>query len=121
VSYVRVTGSAVPGYGIQWLVTDQLGTPRMIADQSGSLAGVKRHDYLPFGEEIGGPQVPLIGGRTTAQGYTGDSVRQHFTGYEADTETGLNFAQARYQSPGKGRFTSVDPHVRRDIEFRNSA
>jgi hypothetical protein len=64
-----------------WLVSDRLGTPRMIVTKSGSLAGVKRHDYLPFGEEIGGPQVPLIGGRTTAQGYTGDSVRQHFTGY----------------------------------------
>jgi RHS repeat-associated protein len=36
-------------------------------------------------------------------------VRQHFTGYEADGETGLNFAQARYQSPIQGRFTSVDP------------
>ncbi len=53
-------------------------------NKSGSLAGVKRHVYLPFGEEIGGPQVALLGGRTPAQGYTGDSVRQHFTGYEAD-------------------------------------
>jgi len=94
---------------INWLVTDQLGTPRMVVDQSGSLAGVKRHDYLPFGEEIGGPLVTLLGGRTTAQGYSGDSVRQHFTGYEADGETGLNFAEARYQSPTQGRFTSVDP------------
>ena len=34
---------------IHWLVTDQLGTPRMIVDQSGS---VSRHDYLPFGEEL---------------------------------------------------------------------
>src|SRR6266566_7566483 len=46
---------------------------------------------------------------TAAQGYVGDSTRQHFTGYEADGETGLNFAQARYQSPVQGRFTSVDP------------
>jgi|GEM_PF-6008967 len=81
----------------------------MIVDKSGSLACVKRHDYLPFGEEIGGPQVGLIGGRTGTQGYIGDSVRQHFTGYEADAETGLNFAQARYQSSVQGRFTSVDP------------
>lgn len=36
---------------INWLVTDQLGTPRMIFDQTGSLAGVSRHDYL-FGEEL---------------------------------------------------------------------
>src|SRR6185369_12965538 len=40
---------------------------------------------------------------------SGDGVRQHFTGYEADNETGLNFAQARYQSSIQGRFTSVDP------------
>jgi len=92
-----------------WLVSDHLGTPRMIANKSGTLASVKRHDYLPFGEEIGGPLVALLGGRTSAQGYTGDSVRQHFTGYEADGETDLNFAQARYQSPTQGRFTSVDP------------
>ncbi len=37
---------------VQWLVTDQLGTPRMIFDQTGALANVKRHDYLPFGEEL---------------------------------------------------------------------
>src|SRR6185295_13632407 len=73
--------------------------------KSGSLASIKRHDYLPFGEELSAG----MGGRTTGQGYTGDSVRQHFTAYEADGETGLNFAEARYQSPTQGRFTSVDP------------
>jgi YD repeat-containing protein len=30
---------------INWLVTDQLGTPRIVFDQSGSLAATKRHDY----------------------------------------------------------------------------
>ncbi|HEX8131396.1 MAG TPA: hypothetical protein VF527_20015, partial [Pyrinomonadaceae bacterium] len=44
----------------QWLVTDHLGTPRLIADQTGSLAGIRRHDYLPFGEEVGAG----VGGRT---------------------------------------------------------
>jgi hypothetical protein len=34
-----------------WVVADRLGTPRMVVNKSGSLAGVKRHDYLPFGEE----------------------------------------------------------------------
>ena len=77
----------------------------MIAERTGSLAGIKRHDYLPFGEEL----YSGTGGRTLAQGYTGDDVRQKFTGYEMDSETGLNYAQARYQSPVQGRFTSVDP------------
>jgi hypothetical protein len=62
-----------------WLVSDQLGTPRIIVDKSGSMASVKRHDYLPFGEEIGGPQVALIGGRQGVSGYVGDSLRSKFT------------------------------------------
>src|SRR6266404_4749323 len=87
---------------IRWIVTDQLGTPRMIFDQTGSLANVSRHDYLPFGEEV-------LAGRPSSMGYTGsDNARQKFTGYEADLETGLNFAQARYQSNTQGRFTSAD-------------
>ncbi len=91
---------------VRWIVTDQLGTPRMIFDQTGSLANVSRHDYLPFGEEL----YAGVGGRMTAQGYTAiDGIRQHFTGYEADTESGLNYAQARYQSSTQGRFTGVDP------------
>jgi RHS repeat-associated protein len=98
-------GAAGGAAQINWLVTDHLGTPRMIADQTGSLAGIKRHDYLPFGEEIGAG----VGGRTTGQGYVADNVRQGFTGYEKDDETGLNFAQARYFASTQGRFTSVDP------------
>ncbi len=92
-----------------WLVSDQLGTARIVVDKSGSSASVKRHDYLPFGEEIGGIEVGLIGGRLGTPGYVLDSVRQKFTGYENDIETGLNYAQARYQSSMQGRFTSVDP------------
>jgi RHS repeat-associated protein len=92
--------------GVRWLVTDHLGTPRMVVDQTGNLAGVTRHDYLPFGEEIGAG----VGGRTTVQGYRQfEGVRQGFTGYEKDAETKLNFAQARYHSPSQGRFISVDP------------
>ena len=90
---------------IEWLVDDQLGTPRMIVDKLGTLAGVKRHDYLPFGEEI----YAGTGGRTAQQGYAADSVRQKFTKYERDSETNLDFAEARYFSSPQGRFTSVDP------------
>jgi|GEM_PF-6214259 len=77
----------------------------MVADISGSLEDIKRHDYLPFGEEVSAG----VGGRTTNQGYTQPSgIRQGFTGYEKDGETGLNFAQRRYYSPTMGRFTSPD-------------
>ena len=92
-----------------WLVSDHLGTPRMIANKSGALSSVRRHDYLPFGEEIGGPQVALIGGRTTTQGYGGDIVRQKFTLYERDNETGLDYAKARSYAYTRGRFTTPDP------------
>jgi RHS repeat-associated protein len=102
-------GSGSGGSGatarLNWLVTDQLGTPRMIFDQTGSLAGVKRHDYLPFGEEIS-----AFGGRTTAQGYNlPDATRQKFTVKERDIETGLDYFGARYYASVQGRFTGVDP------------
>jgi RHS repeat-associated protein len=92
--------------GVHWLVADQLGTPRMIFDQSGILANVKRHDYLPFGEEI----VGVESGRSTTNGYGGgDGVRQRFTQKERDIETGLDYFGARYYGPTTGRFSSVDP------------
>ncbi len=89
---------------INWLVADHLGTPRMIFDQTGSLATTKRHDYLPFGEEL-----TTQGGRNTGQGYAADNTRQKFTSKERDNETGLDYFGARYYGSTQGRFTSVDP------------
>jgi RHS repeat-associated protein len=104
------------GRRLQWLVHDQLGTPRMVFDTSGKLhddpattnvvEGVRRHDYLPFGEE--NVYNAAGGSRTAANGYVADGVRQQFTGHERDAETGLDFMQARYYASGQGRFTSVD-------------
>jgi hypothetical protein len=86
-------GGGSSSESIHYLVSDQLGTPRMIYDQSGSLASMSRHDYLPFGEEL----VTGQGLRSSAQGYrANDGVRQHFTGQEHDAESGLDFMQARY-------------------------
>jgi RHS repeat-associated protein len=94
------------GVDLRWLVDDQLGTSRMVIDKTGSLAGVTRHDYLPFGEEL----PANVGWRASAPGYgVGDGVRQQFTGYEGDAETGLDYAQARYYAKGQGRFASADP------------
>jgi RHS repeat-associated protein len=95
----------LPLADVRWIVADQLGTPRMIFDESGSLANVSRHDYLPYGEELAG-----IGGRTTGRGYTGnDLTRQKFTSKERDNETGLDFFESRYYASPEGRFTSTDP------------
>ena len=107
-----VTGSNT----MQWLVSDHLGTPRMVVAQTGSLANLKRHDYLPFGEELFAP----AGGRSVNQGYaTGDNVRQQFTSKERDVETGLDYFSARYFASTQGRFTSPDPFS--IIEMRQSA
>jgi len=92
------------GVDLRWLVADQLGTPRIILDKTGALANVKRHDYLPFGEELFAGQ----GGRTTQQGYVADGIRQQFTSKERDNEIGLDFFGARFYSSVQGRFTGVD-------------
>ena len=90
---------------VQWLISDHLGTPRMVLDQTGSLANMRRHDYLPFGEELFAPTA----GRSAAQGYVSDGVRQQFTEKERDLETALDYFLARYYSSIQGRFTSIDP------------
>ena len=86
---------------VSYLTTDHLGSPRIITDENGQV--ISRRDFQPFGEEITTSQ------RTPGLGYTDDTVRQKFTSYERDTETNLDFAQARYYSYGYGRFTSPDP------------
>jgi RHS repeat-associated protein len=97
-------GSASATANINWLVADQLGTPRMVFDKTGSLAGTKRHDYLPFGEELVAGQAA----RTTALGYVADTVRQKFTQKERDIETGLDYFGARYYASTQGRFITAD-------------
>jgi RHS repeat-associated protein len=89
---------------VSYLTNDHLGSPRILTNQNGQV--ISRRDFLPYGEEINAG----IGGRNPAQGYFGvDSIRQKFTGYERDTETDLDFAEARYYNFNHGRFTGVDP------------
>src|SRR6266542_3471458 len=102
---VEVMGGTVSGEGVKWLVQDHLGSTRMVVDRSGSLGGVRRHDFLPFGEELSAG----IGIRSASNGYSGDSVRQKFGSKEHDIETGFDYFIARYYSSVQGRFTSVDP------------
>ena len=74
------------------------------------MARVRHTIILQVGEEV----FANTGSRTTTQGFTAagnppvDKARQKFTGYEQDAETGLNFAEARYDSSAQGRFTSAD-------------
>ena len=87
-----------------YTATDQLGSPRVITNALGQVTS--RRDFLPFGEELS----PDGNYRKTSDKYGAtDSVRQRFTGYQKDTETGLDFAEARYYNNQHGRFTAVDP------------
>jgi RHS repeat-associated protein len=92
------------GSNPKWLIQDHLGSTRMEIGLSGSLSAVTRHDYLPFGEELGGAV------RTAPYGFgAATNTKQKFTGQERDVETGLDFMQARYCSSIQGRFASADP------------
>lgn len=93
-----------PATGTRYVTTDHLGSPRVITSATGSV--ISRHDYMPFGEELGAG----MGGRTTGLGFSiADGIRQKFTSKERDAETGLDNFLARYHSSTQGRFTSVDP------------
>ncbi|MBK7706082.1 MAG: hypothetical protein IPJ30_09945 [Acidobacteria bacterium] len=95
----------VPNRTTRYLTEDHLGTPRVITDSEGNVTS--RRDFLPFGEEI----TPDIGARSSIAAYqpTTDNVKQKFTGYQKDEETGLDFAEARMYENRHGRFTAVDP------------
>ncbi len=90
---------------ISYLTNDHLGSPRVITDANGQVSS--RRDFMPFGEELNSG----IGGRNTTQKYnaTNDEIRQKFTGYQKDQESGLDFAEARMYKNNLGRFTAVDP------------
>jgi RHS repeat-associated protein len=110
---VEVMGGTASGVGVKWLVQDHLGSTRMVVDQSGSLAGIRRHDFAPFGEELSAGAAI----RSAGNGYSGDSVRQKFGSKERDIETGLDFFLARYYSSTQGRFTSPDEFQGGPIEL----
>jgi len=105
VAEYSTTVASVEDAKVAYTTTDHLGSPRIITDQNGQV--VSRRDFMPFGEEI----VPNVGARTNSLKYTNtdDNVRQKFTGYQKDTETSLDFAEARMYENRFGRFTAVDP------------
>ncbi len=84
-----------------YLTIDHLGSPRINTDGGGNVTS--RKDFMAFGEEA------ITAERNVGVGYGIPPVRQDYTGYEKEAESGLEFAQARFQNPVHGRFTSVDP------------
>ncbi len=108
---------------INYTATDMLGSPRVITNELGNV--VSRRDFMPFGEDVpteAGDRAHVqdintiaeVDGngnlRTTALNYQStDAIRQRFTGYQKDSETSLDFAEARMYESRYGRFTAVDP------------
>ena len=89
--------------GTSYLTADHLGSTRVVTDSNANV--IARHDYLPFGEEVGEP----YGSRTNRMGYdVFDSTNQRFTGKERDSESGLDYFDTRYLASTMGRFVSPD-------------
>lgn len=112
--FVYSSGKLVAEYSTQvsqspsvaYTTTDHLGSPRIITDQFGQVKS--RRDFMPFGEDI----FQNVGAsRTASLGYSSnqDDIRQKFTGYQKDSETQLDFAEARMYENRFGRFTAIDP------------
>lgn len=111
-SRVNVSSGASPNVSIFYYFADQLGSTRTITtgsgknnDGSNQTPGLLCYDqdYTPYGQEV----------FTTAQmsrlQTTACPTSYKFTGYERDSETGLDYAFARYYSPRLARFLSTDP------------
>ena len=96
-------GATVGVVGRTYVTGDHLGSTRVVTDSTGGV--VARHDYEPFGVEIG---ATVANGRSGVFGYGADLPKIRFTGKERDGETGLAYFGARYFSGAQGRFTSPD-------------
>jgi RHS repeat-associated protein len=77
---------------VRYYLNDRLSV-RMMLDASGSVVG--RQGHLPFGEEMG---------------TSGEQEKHRFTSYERDSESGLDYALNRTNSPALGRFAQADPY-----------
>jgi RHS repeat-associated protein len=78
---------------IYYYFSDALGSARVVTTSDGTIC--YDADFYPFG---------------SARAYTTScSPSNQFTDYESDSETGLDYAHARYYQPRFGRFMSADP------------
>src|SRR6266700_2879639 len=104
---VEAWGSQTAG-PIKYVLSDIQGSTRAVMSNNGSSSAIiARHDYLPFGEEIGAG----LGLRTTSQSYGAtDTNRQKYGLTERDDATGLDHTWWRKYENLSGRWTSPDPY-----------
>ena len=96
-SYIYGPGDTVveqiTGNSPSWLHHDQLGSTRLITNQSGEVSGTAT--YGPYGALL-----KTSGTATSPFGYAGQYT---------DAESGLQYLQARYYDPRTAQFLSADP------------
>jgi RHS repeat-associated protein len=94
---------------LKYVLTDAQGSTRaVISNSGGNSAILARHDYLPFGEEIGSGTGQRTGGQG-GQGYgAADTNRQKFGLTERDDPTGLDHTWFRKYENNAGRWTTPD-------------
>jgi RHS repeat-associated protein len=105
---VVISGNLAGSAGLKYVLQDLQGSARMAMNNNGSASAmIARHDFLPFGEEIGSS----IGLRTGTQGYGAtDTNRQKYALTERDAASGLDHTPWRKYENTAGRWTSPDPY-----------
>ncbi|MCU1264914.1 MAG: repeat-associated core domain protein [Acidobacteria bacterium] len=107
---VEAYGTPATGAGaVNYVLQDLQGSTRAVMNNNGSSSTiVARHDYLPFGEEIGSG----TGMRSNGQFYGAtDKNRRKFATTERDDTTGLDHTWFRKYESLSGRWTSPDPYL----------
>jgi RHS repeat-associated protein len=104
------TGNSTSGGssgGLHYVLSDLEGTTRALMNDNGSSSAVvARHDYLPFGEELGSG----TGARSGGQGYgASDTNRWKYGMLQRDAATGLDHTWFRKYESSSGRWTGPDP------------
>ena len=88
----------------RYVLTDHQGSTRAVMNNTQI---VERHDYKPFGEELGSG----TGLRTPAQGYgTQNPMRLQYALTQRDSPTGLDNTWFRKLDSSAGKWTSQDPY-----------
>jgi RHS repeat-associated protein len=108
VDEVQTDGTKITSYAM----ADRIGSTRALMNTAGAVTS--RHDYFPFGEELGagtGAPGSPTGMRTAAQGYSAaDNVRQRYADTRLDDATGLDHTLWRKLETRSGRWTTPDPY-----------
>ena len=92
-----------PDGNLYWLHTNHLGNSSRMTDQNGTM--VYRGEFDPYGNLV------------YEWGLAGLNTRK-FTGYERDSNTGLDYANARMYGAGRGRFIQPDIKGLGSADFR---